>query len=140
MIGAVVGAVPTFLTTSVYMPGRPTVKSPLWRFNIVRSGALTTVRSDAESLAAFGSPGVATDAVLVTLGDAAAATLTVRSKVRLSPDTIGPLCVAVTVPLAEAKLQPAPAPETKLRPAGSGSVTVIPPPVGPLPTLVTTSV
>src|SRR2546428_835166 len=121
------------------MPGRPTVKSPLWRLAIIRSGAFTTVRSDAESLAAFGSPGVATEAVLVTLGTAAAATLTVRSKARLSPDTIGPLCVAVTVPPAEAKLHPEPAPETKLRPAGSGSVTVIPPLVGPLPRLVTTN-
>src|SRR5437899_570015 len=84
------------------------------------------------ALTGFASPDVATDAVLVTLGDAAAATPTVRSNVRLSPDTITPLCDAVSVPPAEAKLQPAPAPETKLRPAGSGSVTVIPPLVGPL--------
>src|SRR6266542_501051 len=122
------------------MPGRPTVKSPLWRLFSARSGALTTVRSDAGSFPEFGSFGVLTEAVLVTLGDAAAVTATVRSNVRLSPDAIGPLCDAVTVPPAAAKLQPAPAPETKLKPVGSGSVTVIWPVVAVVPTLVTTSV
>ncbi len=83
---------------------------------------------------------VATVATFVTPGTAAGVAFTVRSNTRLSPAAIGGACVAVTVPPASAKLQPAPAPETKLRPAGSGSVTVMTSVVGPVPTLVTTSV
>src|SRR5213593_3574602 len=100
---------------------------------------MTPVPSEAVLFARYGSPGVATVAVLVTLGTAAGPTFTDRSNLRLSPTAIGPLWLAVTVPPAEAKLQPAPEPETKLRPVGSGSVTVMIPVVGVVPTLVTTS-
>src|SRR5438552_1729226 len=98
------------------------------------------VGSGAVSFAADGSPEVPTVAVLMTPRTAAGATFTVSVKSRLSPAAIEPLFVAVTVPPAAARLQPAPKPETKLRPAGSGSVTVIGPEVAVVPTLVTTSV
>src|SRR5438552_18804581 len=67
--------------------------------------------------------------VLVTLVTAAGAAFKVIVCIKLSPAVIGSLFVAVTVPPAAAKLHPAPKPETQLRPAGSGSVTVIGPEV-----------
>src|SRR5438093_4856262 len=141
VIGLLVAALPTLVTTSVQVPVAPSTNGAVWRLAIARSGAPpTAVTSEAVLLAAYGSPAVLTVAVLVTLGTAAGPTFTDRSNLRLSPATIGPACVAVTVPPAEAKLHPAPVPETKLRPAGSGSVTTVGPVVGVVPTLVTTSV
>ena len=85
----------------------------MWRLAIARSGAPpTTVTSEAVLFARYGSPSVATVAVFVTPGTAAGVTFTVRLNTRLSPATSGPLCVAVTVPPAEAKVQPAPEAET----------------------------
>src|SRR5438034_366103 len=141
VIGPVVAVVPTLGTERRRVGLAPSTNAAVCRFAIARSGAPpTAVRSEAVLFAAYGSPEVLTVAVLMTLGTAAGATFTVSVNTRLSPATIGPLFVAVTVPPAAAKFQPAPVPETKLRPAGSGSVTVIGPVVGVVPTLVTTSV
>src|SRR5438876_529015 len=110
---SVVGPVRTWVAKSVKAAGGPSTKTKVWRLSSARSGTpWTVVGSEAASFAAYGSPVVATVAVLVTLGTAAGAAFTVRSNTRLSPTAIGPLCVAVTVPPASAKLQPAPAPET----------------------------
>src|SRR5438093_326654 len=113
VIGPLVAAVPTLVTTSVQVPVAPSTNAAVWRLAIARSGAPpTAVTSEAVLLAAYGSPAVFTVAVLVTLGTAAGDTPTVRSNLRLSPTAIGPSWGAATLPPAEAKVHPAPVPET----------------------------
>src|SRR5205085_1004317 len=101
---------------------------------------LTVVGSLSELLFALLSSEVATVAVLVTAGTAAAETPTV-SVIMLEAVGINvPAFVQVTFcPTAE-QLQPVPVPETKLKPVGNGSVTVMRPIVLHAPTLVTVSV
>src|SRR5438477_590246 len=105
------------------------------------------VGSTARSSLGSKSPAVATLAVLTTLGPATGSTATSRVKPALSSAAIAPAKVAVTIapagltfqtmPLAAEALHPAPAADTKLRPLGSVSVTVVTPIVAPLPRLVT---
>src|SRR5437870_6127733 len=95
----------------------------------------TVVKSVALSFAGLLSPCVVTVAVLVTLGSVALSTLTVSVIVLLVTAAIGPLYVQLTIwPLAE-HVHPAPLAETKLKPAGKLSVTVVGPVVLPMPTL-----
>jgi hypothetical protein len=84
---------------------------------------------------------VETLAVLVTLGIAAAPTLTVKVMVLLPLlPAMGPAFVQVTTCALAEQLQPVPVPETKPRPVGNVSLTVIAPVVAVLPTLVTVKV
>src|SRR5438874_13657852 len=100
----------------------PTVNGPLPRLVVARSGTpITTVGSEATSLAPFTSPGVLTVAEFVTAGTAAAAGITSTVKLRLSPGRSGPACVATTIGPAALTVHPAPAPEANGSPAGSGS-------------------
>ena len=93
-----------------------------------------------------GVPGLAktlvvrTMAAFVTDGNAAGATATVSVNLELSPAAIAPDCVAVTIAPLCANVQPAPAPETKLIPDGSVSVTVVAPTVAAVPVFCTTNV
>src|SRR5262245_24115914 len=99
----------------------------------------TVVGSDDELLPVLVSPVVATVAVLVTLGTAAAPTLTVNVIVLVALAASGPALVQVTTwPTAE-QGQPVPVPDTNVSPVGKVSPIVIVPVVSVLPTLVTTS-
>jgi hypothetical protein len=122
----------------------PTVKLPVCVLLIARSitgAGFTVVRSEEELLAALLSPVVETLAVLVTLGIAAAPTLTVKVMVLLPLlPAMGPAFVQVTTCALAEQLQPVPVPETKPRPVGNVSLTVIAPVVAVLPTLVTVKV
>ncbi len=107
--------------------------------NVIRTSALgvTVVGSLALLLPAFVSPDVETVTLLVALGAALAATLTVNVIALLALAAIGPALVQVTVcPTAE-QLHPVPVPETKPRPVGRVSVTVIVAVVAPDPTFCT---
>ena len=118
----------------------PTVKLPTWLFTIDRSitgVGFTVVGSDDELFAPFVSPVVDTVAVFITLGTAAAATLTVNVIVLMALAANGPAFVHVTTCPAALQFQPWPVPDTKPSPAGNVSLTVIAPVVGVLPTLVT---
>src|SRR2546428_10306498 len=106
----------------------------------VVSAAVTMVESVAVLLDKLVSPAVETLAVLITLGTAAAATPTVRLKLVLPPADTGPAEKQVTVCPEARKLQPVPEPETKLKPVGSVSVTVMVPVVAPEPTFCRVSV
>src|SRR5207253_5780716 len=98
--------------------------------------ALMAVKSLALSLAALASPATEAVAWLTTLGNAAAPTLTVSVIVVESPMASAFGFVQVTLwPEAE-KVQPAPAPDTKLSPAGKVSLTIMLPLVAALPTFV----
>src|SRR5205085_3395796 len=101
---------------------------------------LTVVGSLSESLAAFASFGVETVAVLSTEGTAACATPTVSVMALVAEGASGPPLVQVTFCPLAAQFQFVPVPETKLKPVGSVSVTVIVPVVLHAPTLVTFSV
>jgi hypothetical protein len=96
---------------------------------MVTSGAVTAVGASVADLSLVPeSPVSATVAEFVTDGNAADATETVSVSVLLAPTAIGPAFVQVTIcafcaPALQVQL--AGAPETKLRPAGSVSVTVI---------------
>src|SRR5689334_20859846 len=96
-------------------------------------------RSVAVAVSGFGS-GTApeTVAVSVTVGPAAGSTATVSVMVDEAPAISAAAFVQVTAWPAAAQLQPAPTPETKLRPAGSVSVTVVGPGVAVGPLLPTT--
>src|ERR1700746_2378295 len=122
----------------------PTVKFPVWLLPIARSitgAGFTVVRSEEELLAALLSPVVDTLAVLVTLGTAAAPTLTVKVMLLLPLfPAMGPAFVQVTTCALAARLHTVPVPLTKPSPVGSVSVTVIPPVVAVFPTLVTVKV
>jgi hypothetical protein len=98
------------------------------------------VRSEDDLSFALESLGSATVAVFVTVGKAGGATATVSVTVLLPPPASGPGFVQVTVWPAALQVQPAPAPETKVIPAGSESVIVIVPVVAAVPLFVTLSV
>jgi hypothetical protein len=83
---------------------------------------------------------VATLAVLVVTAAALPDTLTVKEIVLLSAGASTALLVQVAVDPLAAQLQPAPLAETKPKPVGNGSVTVMGPTVLPAPTLLTVSV
>src|SRR5215471_6749094 len=120
----------------------PTPKLPMWLFTIDRSTSpppfITVVGSEDELFAPFESPVVETVAVLITLGTAAAPTLTVNVIVVGALTASGPLFVHVTACWAAPQVQPCPVPDTNPSPVGRVSLTVIAPVVGVLPTLVTT--
>ena len=97
----------------------------------------TVVTSDDVLFALFVSPVVATVAVFVTLGTAAAATLTVNVIVLVAFDANGPAFVHVTTCTTALQVQPWPVPDTKANPAGNVSLTVIAPVVGIVPAFVT---
>src|SRR5262249_10259110 len=121
VMGPVVGVLPTFQTVIAETPFTPTVTFPVCLLKIDSSITGTVLRpiqagSEEELLAALASPVVATVAVLVTPGTAAAATLTVNVIEVLVLAASGPVLLQVTAwPIAE-QAQPVPAPETKLRP------------------------
>jgi hypothetical protein len=89
----------------------PIVKADDAVFAIVRSGAPTVTGSLALSLAPLVSPAVATDAVLVTVGSAAAPTVTVSVIAVDAPAAMGPGFVHVTVAPAFPQVQPLPVAE-----------------------------
>src|SRR5262245_31733784 len=113
----------------------------MWLFTIDRSTTppppFTVVGSEDELFAPFASPVVETVAVLVTLGTAPAATLTVNVIVLEALAASGPLFVHVATCSAALQVQPVPNTVTTPSPVGSVSLTVIVPVVGVLPTLVT---
>ena len=130
---------PIFETVIVKMPLVPTVKLPLCDFVSERSGAKTTVIRLALVLLpvnAGASVGWLIVATLVTLGAAAAATATVSvmllglvpaaamtvalvHAMRVPPTTLSPAAGTFAV-----QVQPVPAAETKVSPAGRLSATV----------------
>ncbi len=87
--------------------------------------------------AVFTSPPPETWARLVTDGTAAEPTETTRSKLVLAAAARLPGNVAVTTCPTAPTVQPVPLPDTKLRPAGSVSVTKTVSTVAASPTLVT---
>src|SRR5262245_53861735 len=111
----IVAMLPTFVTANEYTPLVPTWKLPLWLFARERSILFTVVGSADVLFAALTSPAVDTLALLVTLGNAAADTLTV-SVIALAPlfPTIGPGLVQLTTWPAAEQLQPVPLLDTKL--------------------------
>lgn len=120
---------PLLVTVMVYTPLVPTRKSPLWVLVICRSAlAPTLVGSLAESFELFGSVvGEETVTPFVTAGIADELTATVSVIAADEPFVKSDARVQVTVcPMAE-QLQPVPVPETKLKPVGSKSTTVIGP-------------
>src|SRR5690242_17725667 len=124
------------------MPNWPGTNDAPCRMVSARSAlavATSETTSVAVSLAAFGSgTEPVTVAESVTVGPAAGSTATVRVMVDDAPAIIAVAFVQVTVWPAAAQLQPTPAPETRLRPAGSVSVTVVGPGVAVGPLLPTT--
>jgi hypothetical protein len=98
---------------------------------------LIAVGSLALLLAVFMSPAVETVAVLVTLEAALADTLTVSEIPVLAPAGRGPALLHVTVCPAAKQLHVSELPDTKPRPAGKVSVTVINPVVAAEPTFCT---
>jgi len=118
----------------------PTVKLPACALLMVRCGAVTVVRSD-ELLSmpvGFPSPVSETVAVLVTDGDAAVPTVTTSGKLGFAPMAMGPAFVQVTGRPATQFQPPPPLPAaTKVRPAGSVSLTMIALVVASVPLLVT---
>jgi len=145
----VVAPLPMLFTVRVYVPLIPTVKLPECDLTMVRSGAVTVVRSLAVLLAALLSPGVDTEAVFVTGEAVAAATVTATVSVITTEPLLPAIgfaasCVHVTTCGGPAdvteQVKFPPVPETKVMPVGSVSVTVMLPVVGLLPTLVTVRV
>ena len=131
-------AEPMFVAVTVYVPFTPIVKFPLWLFVIARSKPVAptmVVGSLAVLFAGLVSPEFETVAIFVT--PPAIFTPTVRVMLLLALIASGPGLVQVTVwPTAEQD-HPLPMPETKLKPVGSVSVTVIVPDALAEPTLVT---
>jgi len=128
---------PLFVTVMVYCaPVCPCVKLPTWLFVIVRSGWEIVVRSSSVLLAVFSSvpPDTDTDAVLVTVGGALLATVTVRlmfaavvfaaKLVRVQVRVAGPVAGSVLLHVQPLP-PPTPAIAVAVRPAGKVSVTVI---------------
>src|SRR5438046_1519804 len=101
--------------------------------------ALTVVRSEDELFPVFVSPDVATLAVLVTLGTAPAATLTVNVILLVAVAANGPAFVQVTTWSTAEQLQPVPVPDTNPSPARNVSLTVMVTVVESLTTLVSAS-
>jgi len=95
------------------------------------------VRSLAVLLEVLESPAVETVAVLVTLGTAAAPTPTVSVIALLAFAAIGPALLHVTACPDAVQPQPDPDAETKLKPVGRVSITVIEAVVAAVPTLLT---
>src|SRR5439155_81796 len=139
VIVPVVAVLPTLVTATEYTPLIPTVKLPVWLFTIDRSitgAAFTVVKSDDELFPVLVSPVVETLAVLVTLGTAPAATLTVSVIVLLAVAANGPAFVQVT-PCATAAFPTRLSFDlTNPSPVGNVSLTVMVPVVAVLPTFV----
>jgi hypothetical protein len=142
VIVPVVDAVPTLLTAMLNTPFAPATKAPETVLVMERSGAAAvtvTVAVD-ELFAALLSSVVCTVAVLLMLPEAAAFTVTVSTMFAAeAPPAIGPAFVQVTSCPTEEQVQPAPMPETNVKFAFNVSVTVMPPTVGPVLTLLTAS-
>ncbi len=118
----------------------PTEKLPLWLLLILRSAPITMVPSLALLLARFVSLELETVAVFVTPGIAVIVTPALRVIVLIAPVANEPVLVQVTVwPEAE-QFHPEPVADTKLKPDGSVSVTVIIPLVAADPTFLTVRV
>ena len=142
------GLGPSFVTVIVYVvePPEATEATPsvlvIARSATTAAGVIPVTLLEV-SLSGLTSLVLLTVAVLVTLGTAAGvgSTVTVMSG-RLAPDARPPagVTVQVTVEPAVPQAQPDPAADTRVRPAGTVSVTVITPPMFPLPTFRTASV
>lgn len=129
----VVAPLPTFCTETVNVGHGPTV----WVILTAILGAKTVV-SAAALFAELVSPAVAMTAEFVNPPETDAPTLTVIVSCEAALAEIIPAFVHVATWPAPVQLQPAPPPDTKLIPAGSVSVTVVIPVVGP-PAFVTVS-
>ena len=129
----------TFWTVIVQLAGRPITNAESGALLMPRSGEAMTAAglSLPRSFVGFTSPGVLTRTVLVTLGSAAASTLTVSAMLALPAAAIGPALVHVTTCPVAAHAKPPPVPLAKVSPVGSVSVTVIAPVVADDPTLFT---
>jgi hypothetical protein len=131
---------PVLLTASVYTPGWPTMKLPVWDF-VRASAELPVTFVGSLAVGEFVAPPPLAVAVLVTLPSAAIGTPTVSViGVPLAPAAITALDVQVTFGAANAHVQPAPVADVKVKVAGKGSVTVIVPEVFTFPVLLTVMV
>ena len=121
----VVGEPPTLLTVRPYVAFAPTLNGLVAAFASCTSKALTTGMAAvvATLLAAVGSSGVLTRARLLTLGVAAASTLTVSATTTESPTATGVPAARkqLTAWPVAAQLKPPPTPLTKVRPVASVS-------------------
>lgn len=117
---------PLLVTLIVYVPFCPTVKLPLCDlFSAMSAVGITVVGSLALLLPGVGSVVVLeTVAVLVTVV-AAAPTATVKLIVELAPEAKELEFVQVTVCPEAEQIQFVPVPDTKVKPVGKVSVTVI---------------
>src|SRR5882724_5329748 len=103
-----------------------------------RSMNCTVTLSVEELFGALASPAVATVAVLPMLPEAETLTFTTSGIVVAEvPAPIGPLLVQVTTWPAAPQAHPAAVPDTKLNALFNVSLTVIPPVVAAVPTLLT---
>jgi hypothetical protein len=143
VIAPVVATVPVLLTAMLKTPLVPAVKFPEWLFVMARCGTeeeFTVNVSVEESVPPMTSPELATVAVLLMVPVTVDASATTREIEVEVAGAIEVEFVQMTVwPLAEHD-QPVPVPETKVIPAGRGSVTVVTPFVAPGPALVTAMV
>src|SRR5437867_6908055 len=106
-----VEALPLLVTVMVYCaPVCPCVKLPTWVFVMVRSGWTIVVGSSSVLLLVFSSapPDTDTDAVLVTVGGALLATVTVR--LMFAAVVFAAKLVRVQVSVAKVHVQPLPLP------------------------------
>ena len=130
-----VEALPLLVTVMVYCaPVCPCVKLPTWVFVMVRSGWRIVVGSLAVLLAVFRSAPFDSDTVtlLVTVGGALLATLTVRVKVELLPTFRA--VVRVQTSVAKVQLQPEGlGRDVAVKPVSNVSVRVIVPLVAAIP-------
>src|SRR5438552_12997266 len=106
-------------------------------YRLITGAAFTVLHSFPTRRSSDLSPVVETLAVLVTLGTAPAATLTVNVIVLLPVAANGPASVQVTTRATGEQLQPVPVPDTNPSPGGNVSLSVIVPVVAALPTFVT---
>src|SRR2546427_10076361 len=124
-----VEALPLLVTVMVYCaPVCPCLKLPTWVFVMVRSGWTIVVGSSSVLLLVFSSapPDTDTDAVLVTVGGALLATVTVRlmfAAVVFAAKLVRVHCSGLSVHVQPLPL-PTPVIAVAVRPAGKVSVTV----------------
>ena len=124
----------TMIVKATLLQGMLQLPGFVWDVIAMSALGVTVVGSLELLLAALVSPDAATVAVLVTLGTAPAATVTVSVMALLPPAPMEPELVHVTACPPAEQLHPLPAPETKPRPVGSVSVTVVVPLVAADPT------